>query len=59
MNIIGKITGIKYKVLLSEDLKEVAIKDFDINKIPSSCLVTNNKSPYLIIIFKINQWKKI
>ena len=59
MNIIGKITGIKYKVLLSEDLKEVAIKDFDINKIPSSCLVTNNKNTYLIIIFKINQWKKI
>lgn len=48
MNIIGKITGIKYKVLLSEDLKEVAIKDFDINEIPSSCLVTNNKNTFAI-----------
>ena len=48
MNIIGKITGIKYKVLLSEDLKEVAIKDFDINETPSSCLVTNNKNTFAI-----------
>ena len=48
MNIIGKITGIKYKVLLSEDLKEVAIKDFDINETPSCCLVTNNKNTFAI-----------
>ncbi len=48
MNIIGKITGIKYKVLLSEDLKEVAIKDFDINEIPSACLLNHNKHTFAI-----------
>ena len=48
MNIAGKITGIKYKVLLTEDLKEVTIKDFDINKTPSACLLNDNKSTFAI-----------
>jgi len=34
MNIKGKITGIKYKVILSDDLKDVDIKKFDINDAP-------------------------
>lgn len=37
MNILGKITGVKYKVLLTEDLKEILLKDFDINQVPSAC----------------------
>ncbi|MDZ7877078.1 MAG: hypothetical protein U5L45_05385 [Saprospiraceae bacterium] len=48
MNIVGKITGIKYKVLLTEDLKEVQIKNFDINEMPSSCLLTDNKHSFAI-----------
>ena len=48
MNIVGKITGIKYKVLLTEDLKEVEIKNFDINEMPSSCLLTDNKNSFAI-----------
>jgi len=37
VNIVGKITGIKYKALLAEDLKEIDIENFDINDAPSSC----------------------
>jgi hypothetical protein len=48
MNIIGKITGIKYKVLLSENLKEVDLTNFDINEVPSSCLVNNNQNTFAI-----------
>lgn len=43
MDIIGKITGIKYQVLFTENLKDVKIKGFDINEMPSSCLLTSNK----------------
>ena len=48
MDIIGKITGIKYQVLFTENLKDVKIKDFDINEMPSSCLLTNNKNTFAI-----------
>jgi hypothetical protein len=44
MNITGKITGIKYKVILSENLKNVDIKNFDINQIASSCILTDKKT---------------
>ena len=32
MNIKGKITGIKYKIFLAEDLKTVDIDNFNINE---------------------------
>ncbi len=48
MNIVGKITGIKYQVLLTEDLKEISIKDFDINEMPSVCLLNDNKHTFAI-----------
>jgi len=48
MNIIGKITGIKYKVVLSENLKTVDIKSFDINEAPSACVITDNKHSFAI-----------
>ena len=48
MNIVGKITGIAYKVLLTEDLKGVEIENFDINEMPSSCLLTDNKNSFAI-----------
>jgi hypothetical protein len=48
MNIKGKITGIKYKVILSDDLKDVDIKKFDINDAPSACLLKDNKHSFAI-----------
>ncbi len=51
MNIVGKITGLKYKILLSGELKEIDIKDFDVNEIPSACLVTDDQN-----IFAISEW---
>lgn len=48
MEIIGKITGIEYKIELSKTLKRVAIKDFDINKAPATCLVESKKGTFAI-----------
>ncbi len=48
MNIKGKITGIKYKVVLSDDLKEVDIKKFNVNDAPSACLLKDNKHTFAI-----------
>ncbi|MDR1216453.1 MAG: hypothetical protein LBK25_07215 [Treponema sp.] len=49
MNIItGKITGIKYKVLLSEDLQTVDIDRFNINETPSYYLLNDKKHSYAI-----------
>ena len=51
MNITGKITGIKYKVLLSDELKKVAVEGFDINEMPSACLLEDDKH-----IFAVSKW---
>ncbi|MCA1624887.1 MAG: hypothetical protein LC768_03150 [Acidobacteria bacterium] len=51
MNIAGKITGLKYKILLSDNLKEVGIENFDINEIPSACLLTDDT-----YIFAVSKW---
>jgi hypothetical protein len=48
MNIIGKITGIKYKVLLAEDLLTVAMGKFNINRMPSFCLLKDKTHAYAI-----------
>lgn len=48
MNIKGKITGIKYKVVLSDALKDVDVKKFDINDAPSACLLKDNKHTFAI-----------
>ncbi|MEZ5025363.1 MAG: hypothetical protein R2739_02190 [Chitinophagales bacterium] len=48
MEIFGKIIGIKYQVLFKEDLEEVNIKHFDINYMPSSCLLKKNKDTFAI-----------
>lgn len=41
MNVLGKIKGISYKLLLPSVLKEVDIQDFDINEMPSSCIISD------------------
>ncbi len=48
MNIKGKITGIKYKLFLSEDLQNININDFDINKCPSSCILKDKNHTFAI-----------
>lgn len=48
MNIIGKITGVRYKSLFTEDLQQVKIENFDINKMPSSCLLLSNNHSFAI-----------
>lgn len=51
MNITATITGIKYKILFSEELKVFGFEDFDINKIPSSCLISYGNR-----VFAISKW---
>lgn len=51
MNITGKITGIKYKILLSEELKTIAFENFDVNEMPSSCLLLDDNH-----VFAISKW---
>lgn len=46
MDITGKITGIKYKVSLANELKQFDIEHFDINEVPATCLLTSNKNPF-------------
>jgi hypothetical protein len=48
MNIAGIITGIKYKVVLVEDLKEFDIKKFDINEAPSAYIRNDDKHKFAI-----------
>lgn len=48
MNIVGKITGVKYEIVFSEQLKSIDLKVFDINTAPSACIVTNNKNSFAI-----------
>ncbi len=48
MNITGKITGIKYKIFLSDTLKEINISDFNINECPSACLLKDKKHSFAI-----------
>ena len=48
MNIEGQITGIKYKILLSEELQTVEIEKFNINKVPSCCLLRDGNTTFAI-----------
>ena len=51
MNITGTITGIKYKPLFLEALKDVDIKVFDINKVSATCLLKSKNS-----LFAVSKW---
>lgn len=44
MNIVGRIEGIRYELKLPINLEEVDIEEFDVNSMPSSCLVKIGKS---------------
>jgi hypothetical protein len=43
MDIKGKITGLKYKILLVEELQCFDMSQFNINNVPPSCIVADNK----------------
>jgi len=51
MNITGKITGIKYNILMKEKLKDIDMKNFNINESPAFCTVKNENS-----IFALSKW---
>ncbi len=46
MNIKGKITGIKYDIILTEKLKVYDLEGIDINKLPSCCILQNENNSY-------------
>lgn len=48
MDIVGKITGVKYRVLYSSSLEEFKISNIDINTAPSSFILNNKKSKYAV-----------
>lgn len=48
MNITGKITGIKYKINLADDLQKIEATAFDINKVPTACIINAGKHSFAI-----------
>ncbi len=48
MNILGKITGIKYKVSFIEELKELKLRDFNINQSPSAFSVIDGNHNFAV-----------
>ncbi len=48
MDITGKITGITYKVHLTEDLQEIEIASFDINDAPPACIIKDGKHTFAV-----------
>lgn len=51
MHIYGKITGIKYTPLFTEPLREVSFDEFDVNNVPTSCIVKDGEC-----IFAVSRW---
>ncbi len=48
MNITGKITGIKYKLFLTDELQKIEATKFDINKVPTACIINDGKHTFAI-----------
>jgi len=48
MDIKGKITGIKYKVLLTEELQTVDIDKFNINDVSTFCILKDNRFTFAV-----------
>lgn len=51
MEIKAKITGIEYKSALTKTLKEFNIKEFDINNLPTSCIIKDGS-----FCFGLSKW---
>jgi len=48
MDIYAEINGIKYNIKNASSLKEISFDDFDINAIPSYCLINNKGTNFAI-----------
>ena len=48
MNIHTEIEGIDYKLIMPNELNEINIADFDINKMPSCCIIKSEKYNFAI-----------
>ena len=48
MDIYAEINGIKYNIKNASDLKEINFDNFDINTIPSYCLIDNKGTNFAI-----------
>ncbi|MCC6864908.1 MAG: hypothetical protein IT280_01980 [Ignavibacteria bacterium] len=48
MDITGKLTGIKYTIIFSDDLKQFDFKSFNINKVPATCLLIDKNTTLAI-----------
>lgn len=48
MKISAEITGIKYKIYCADNLEKFTFKSFNINKVPASCLLLDEKYNYSI-----------
>ena len=48
MDIYAEINGIKYNVKIASDLKEINFDNFDINTIPSYCLIKSKGTSFAI-----------
>ena len=48
MNILGKITGIKYKVSLARELKTFNLEGFDVNSSPTAFIVNDGKNSFAV-----------
>ncbi len=48
MNIKSKITGIKYLPIFVDMLKEIDIKNFCVNEMPSSCILVDKQSKFAL-----------
>ena len=53
MSIEGKITGMKYEVLLEEELQVFDIANFDINYVPPYCIIVDDKFIFSLLPKKI------
>lgn len=48
MNIHAEIEGIEYKLIMPNELNEINMVDFDINKMPSCCIIKSEKYNFAI-----------
>jgi len=48
MEITGKITGIKYKLFLTNELKQIDARKFNINNVPTACIIKDGKHSFAI-----------
>ena len=51
MNLFAEITGIKYKLCSSSELTEISFDELNVNSMPSSCIIKDNKYN-----FSISKW---